>query len=57
MFIDADKKEYLWYLKELMGENSDSTTPAYTFLNDGAFVVIDNTLWKGLVLKEVRGLT
>lgn len=45
IFIDADKKNYLNYLKDIIGNSvSDS------LLNDGAFIIFDNVLWKGLVL-------
>ena len=48
--MDADKKEYLNYLQTLMSPNPSKGTPP--LLNDQAFVIIDNTLWKGLVLGE-----
>lgn len=53
VFIDADKKEYLNYLKMLLGEDVDEKGTSISLLNDKALIVVDNTLWKGLVLKEV----
>ncbi len=32
----------------------DSSVTQRLLLNDGALIVIDNTLWKGLVLTQVR---
>lgn len=56
VFLDADKKSYISYLRVLMGESSgidgDYAKPR-NMLADGALIVTDNTLWKGLVLKEV----
>lgn len=43
-FIDADKKNYIRYV-DLLVERQ--------LLTDGAILVIDNTLWKGLVLQQV----
>ncbi len=55
VFIDCDKKGYLKYIQELMGERvggvSDCNSNSTSLLADGAVVVIDNTLWKGLVLE------
>lgn len=48
VFIDADKKKYIDYMKQIMGEDEESS-----LLNHGALVVVDNTLWKGLVLQHV----
>eukprot|EP01038_Epipyxis_sp_PR26KG_P012196 gene12196-16339_t len=48
VFIDADKKKCVDYLKGLMGENEDNKK---ILLTDGALIVVDNTLWKGLVLE------
>jgi UPF0176 protein len=50
VFIDADKKAYVNYLKQLLGE-SESENNQRRLLRDGAIVVVDNTLWKGLVLE------
>ncbi len=51
VFIDADKMQYPVYLRELMGEQDDgSVREDEALLADGALIVIDNTLWKGLVL-------
>ena len=44
VFIDADKRNYIQYV-ELLIERQ--------MLADGAILVIDNTLWKGLVLQQV----
>jgi hypothetical protein len=61
VFIDADKKAYKSYLLTLMGaeeseERSNSENVRINrnncLLNDGALVLLDNTLWKGLVLAE-----
>jgi caffeoyl-CoA O-methyltransferase len=46
-FIDADKKQYVQYVQTLIG--ADGGRP---LLADGALIVVDNTLWKGLVLKH-----
>lgn len=46
-FIDADKKQYVQYVRTLIG--TDGGRP---LLRDGALVVVDNTLWKGMVLAE-----
>jgi len=47
VFIDADKKKYRDYLLELLGEGETSND---CMLKPGAILVLDNTLWKGLVL-------
>ena len=52
VFIDADKKMYIDYLKRILGEEDDSE-PQPCLLSDGALIVVDNTLWKGLVLTKV----
>jgi 16S rRNA G966 N2-methylase RsmD len=68
VFIDADKKLYKEYLQNLMGilhheedekvigkelevENKRNSC----LLDDNALIIVDNTLWKGLVLEEVSG--
>lgn len=51
VFIDANKKHYLGYLRELMDEEGGGKT---SVLNSGALIVVDNTLWKGLVLHKVQ---
>lgn len=58
MFIDADKKVYKEYLQELMGMNSNDElqTDKSPILNDGAMVIVDNTLWKGIVLEHEEDL-
>ena len=51
VFIDADKKLYREYLQALMGEGEGEGESSRTsLLAEGAWVVVDNTLWKGLVL-------
>ena len=53
VFIDADKMKYQLYLRELMGEQDDGSVRLdQAILADGALVVVDNTLWKGLVLSS-----
>ncbi len=52
VFIDADKQNYLAYLKSVLGENGDASRPS--LLNAGGLIVADNTLWKGLVLAQVK---
>jgi hypothetical protein len=73
-FVDADKKSYLTYVQELVGDALDLGVPdipgasaeAETeagpgadargrvykepLLREGALIIVDNTLWKGLVL-------
>jgi caffeoyl-CoA O-methyltransferase len=46
-FIDADKKQYVQYVRTLIG--ADDGRP---LLADGALIIVDNTLWKGLVLSH-----
>jgi predicted O-methyltransferase YrrM len=66
VFIDADKKAYMKYLLALLGggiEASHASLAEYvevrkydysdSLLSDGAVVIVDNTLWKGLVLMMV----
>lgn len=48
VFIDADKKQYEAYLLNLLGEGEGEGQEC--LLNDGAIILVDNTLWKGLVL-------
>jgi caffeoyl-CoA O-methyltransferase len=50
VFIDADKKQYETYLLDLLGEGQGQGC----LLNDGAIILVDNTLWKGLVLHSER---
>ena len=55
VFIDADKRQYTKYMEELL----DLSTPVDQrdcLLNPGALVLVDNTLWKGLVLNQVNDL-
>jgi len=47
VFIDADKKAYYDYLADIIGD-----TGTTCLLNPGAIIIVDNTLWKGLVLAE-----
>jgi predicted O-methyltransferase YrrM len=46
VFVDADKKNYEQYVRTLAG--LDGGRP---LLTEGALIVVDNTLWKGLVLE------
>jgi caffeoyl-CoA O-methyltransferase len=60
VFIDADKLAYTRYLDELMGRGGggdgegegEGEAEAECLLSEGALIVVDNTLWKGLVLAE-----
>lgn len=56
VFIDADKRQYVHYLRDLLGEvaddNATTANARQPLLRPGALVVVDNTLWKGLVLHE-----
>lgn len=47
VFLDADKKQYKQYVLALMGGAAGGGRP---LLRDGALILVDNTLWKGLVL-------
>jgi caffeoyl-CoA O-methyltransferase len=49
VFIDADKKAYKSYLQNLMGEGERSSSGT-CLLQNGALVIVDNVLWKGMVL-------
>ncbi len=66
VFIDADKKHYLEYLAMMMGDSYEGDwTPtkrpvrrsrsngSRCLLKDGSVIIVDNTLWKGLVLEKV----
>ena len=62
VFIDADKRNYRFYLQSILGEPAPFTNeegveqvkePARCLLNPGAIIMVDNTLWKGLVLSKV----
>jgi len=46
VFIDADKKVYLDYLNNLIGDKGGRS-----LLSKDALIIVDNTLWKGLVLE------
>ena len=46
VFIDADKKIYLDYLNNLIGDKGGRP-----LLSKDALIIVDNTLWKGLVLE------
>lgn len=48
LFIDADKRAYLDYLTRAL--NLDGREAGEPLLRAGGLVVVDNTLWKGLVL-------
>ena len=48
VFIDADKKYYKDYVSDLMGLKKEKSC----LLNDNAIIIVDNTLWKGLVLAK-----
>ena len=41
---------------EAAGPTSTPAGPLTPLLNDGALIVVDNTLWKGLVLKQAEDL-
>jgi caffeoyl-CoA O-methyltransferase len=58
VFLDADKKQYKEYLLTLLGEGGSSSAAAAVMplLQDGALILVDNTLWKGHVLKKVQEL-
>ena len=53
VFIDADKKAYTGYLLDILGQGLHGGA---CLLNDGALVLVDNTLWKGLVLGQEADL-
>jgi caffeoyl-CoA O-methyltransferase len=60
VFLDADKRNYLHYLRVLMGEDTASAVDEHgqkSLLVPGALIVVDNTLWKGLVLHLDEALT
>jgi caffeoyl-CoA O-methyltransferase len=50
VFVDADKKVYLEYVKRLI---DDDGSEGRSLIRDGGLIVVDNTLWKGLVLHNV----
>lgn len=63
VFLDADKKQYTQYVRTLLGgadsvvqeagkvdEHVTGTGTGRAMLRDGALIIVDNTLWKGLVL-------
>lgn len=56
VFLDANKKGYVDYVKFLMGEVSTGRNTGRPLLSPGALIVVDNTLWKGMVLREVPAL-
>jgi caffeoyl-CoA O-methyltransferase len=51
VFIDADKKTYLEYLKRVINEDGVQGKP---LIKEGGLIIADNTLWKNLVLAQVR---
>ena len=53
VFIDADKKVYIDYMRMLLGEADGSN--GRCLLNENALIIVDNTLWKGLVLEYMDG--
>jgi caffeoyl-CoA O-methyltransferase len=61
VFIDADKKYYIEYLKNLLGDEyinkgGELILSNKCLLNSNSLIIVDNTLWKGLVLDEVEDL-
>jgi len=54
VFIDADKRAYIEYLETLLDVNGSG---GQCLLEDGALIVVDNTLWKGLVMDNVEVLS
>ncbi|OYW91254.1 MAG: hypothetical protein B7Z23_08480 [Pseudomonadales bacterium 32-61-5] len=50
VFLDADKKQYASYIQALMGDLGEGEARGRALLKEGALIVVDNTLWKGLVL-------
>jgi len=56
VFIDADKKAYKSYLQNLLGESEEGAS-ASCLLADGALIVVDNVLWKGMVPNCTEGKT
>lgn len=55
VFLDANKKGYVDYVKCLMGEGDGGV--GRIMLSPGALIVVDNTLWKGLVVDEIAPST
>lgn len=61
VFIDADKKYYIEYLQNLLGDeyinkSGEVVRSNKCLLNSNSLIIVDNTLWKGLVLDEVEDL-
>eukprot|EP01041_Mallomonas_annulata_P004593 gene4593-9127_t len=63
VFIDADKKSYTSYLDALMdlkdgseSESESGSSENSSLLAENALIVVDNVLWKGLVLAEESDL-
>ena len=50
IFIDADKKSYLGYLKSILNTDGDEKE---ALLKPSGLIIVDNTLWKNLVLEKV----
>lgn len=48
VFLDADKRKYQQYVKALLGVTDGRREDS--MLKEGALIVVDNVLWKGLVL-------
>lgn len=55
VFLDANKKGYIEYMKLLMGESEDGDKKR-AMLSPNALIIVDNTLWKGMVVQEVPAL-
>ena len=53
VFLDANKKGYIDYLQVLMGEGENGDR---IMLSHDAIIIVDNTLWKGMVTEEVASL-
>lgn len=57
VFVDADKKRYQSYILDLAGykkgEGEHYHKVALSLLKHNAIILVDNTLWKGLVLAHV----
>ena len=62
VFIDADKRAYREYLVTILGGdngingNNIEIDPEKCLLADGGIIIVDNTLWKGLVMYHEEDL-
>ena len=54
VFIDADKKAYSAYLTAILNEDNGVGD---ILLNPNALMIVDNTLWKHMVLDQVLPCT